>query len=185
MRNAETLLGLVVLGLVLGGALWVRGRGHLPSPRASGGGASREAMRADSAAGPAPAAVTQAAIPDVTLADGSVDVGDARIAFSITPRPPVALTKERVRVRVESPGTVRALDGGRITFEMAMPMGEHRYTLVPGADGWQEAEIVLPACASGNSRWYAQVEGAVAGRPAAARFRLDLARPAAATEDEP
>jgi hypothetical protein len=128
-------------------------------------------------------------MPDVTVADGVVDLGDVRITLSVIPRPPVALHKNRFRVRVESTsreaaadkpaGAPRALEGGRISFEMTMPMGEHRYTLARGSGGWQEAEVVLPFCASGNPRWYALVEGGVAGRPVAARFRVDLTKPSA------
>jgi hypothetical protein len=69
------------------------------------------------------------------------------------------------------------LEAGRISFEMSMPMGDHRYSLVPAADGWQEAEAVLPLCGSGNRRWFATVEGTVAGRPISARFQLDLTPP--------
>ena len=118
-------------------------------------------------------------MPDVTRADGAVEVAHVRVTLSVTPRPPAALAKERVRVRVEADGAPVALDGGWISFEMAMPMGDHRYVLVPGADGWQEAEVVLPICTSGNPRWYAIVEGTVAGRPITARYRLDLTRAAA------
>jgi hypothetical protein len=126
---------------------------------------------------------------DVTVADGVVGLGDIRVTLSVIPRPPVAFRKNRFRVRLESTsrrtaadkpaGAPLALEGGRISFEMTMPMGEHRYTLVAGADGWQEADVVLPFCKSGNPRWYAIVEGAVAGRPVAARFRVDLTKPSA------
>jgi len=71
-----------------------------------------------------------------------------------------------------------AREGARISFEMTMPMGDHRYSPVPGRDGWQEADVVLPLCQSGKRRWYATVEGIVAGRLRTARFRLDLAPPA-------
>ena len=111
-----------------------------------------------------------------------------RVTFSVTPQPPVAFAKVRFRVRVESASTEASedgssnaplvLEGGRISFEMAMPMGDHRYTLVPGDDGWQEAEVVLPFCRSGNPRWYAIVEGTVTRRPITARFRVDLTKPA-------
>ncbi len=66
---------------------------------------------------------------------------------------------------------------GRISFEMTMPMGDHRYSLVPAADGWQEAEVVLPVCGSGHRRWFATFEGTVAGQPRTARFLLDLTPP--------
>ena len=154
MKTRDTLLGLVVLGLVLGGVFWARGRGRQ-----------------------VPGSVSQSAVPDVTLADGAVDSGEVRVILSVTPQPPVAFEKNRFRVRVESRGEPVVLDDGRISFEMKMPMGDHRYTLVPGSDGWQEAEVVLPLCRSGNPRWYAVVEGANAGEPVAARFQLDLTKP--------
>jgi hypothetical protein len=50
----------------------------------------------------------------------------------------------RVLVRAEAGGSPVVLEGGRVSFEMSMPMGDHRYSLVPGADGWQEAAVVLP-----------------------------------------
>jgi hypothetical protein len=95
----------------------------------------------------------------------------------VTPNPPVAFAKTRVRVRAEVGGAPVVLDGGRVSFEMSMPMGDHRYVLVPGEDGWQEADVVLPLCPSGKRRWFATVEGTVAGRPRTARFRLDLEPP--------
>ncbi len=110
---------------------------------------------------------------------------DVRVTLSVSPRPPTAFAKQRVRVRVESGGVPLALDGGRISFEMAMPMGDHRYALVAGRDGWQEAEVVLPVCTSGNPRWYAIVEGTVAGRPTTARFRLDVTQAGSAPAPAP
>ena len=73
--------------------------------------------------------------------------------------------------------SAEVLTDGRIWFEMKMPMGDHRYTLVAGQDGWYDAEVVLPFCPSGNPRWYANVEGTVDGRRIATRFRLDLTKP--------
>ena len=161
MRLRETLLGLVVLGLVLGGVLWVRGR-------------------SDSGAA-VPDAAAETAMPDVTVADGTVTLGDVRITLSVTPRPPEAFAKHRYRVRVESGAVPLALEGGRICFEMAMPMGDHGYALVPAGGGWQEAVVVLPVCQSGNRRWYATVEGTTAGQRLAARFRVDLTPPGSAS----
>jgi hypothetical protein len=109
-----------------------------------------------------------------------VDLGDVRLTLSVTPRPPVAFQKMRFRVRVESRGLPVVLEGGRISFEMTMPMGDHRYALARGDGEWQEAEVVLPFCMSGDPRWYALVEGVVAGRPVIARFRLDLTKPSSA-----
>jgi len=126
----------------------------------------------------APGAVSgDEALPDVTLADGSVSSGNVRITLALAPQPPVAFAKTRVRVRTEVNGSLAVLEGGTISFEMTMPMGDHRYSLVAGQNGWQEADVALPRCMSGNRRWYATVEGTVAGQPRSARFRLDLASP--------
>ena len=112
----------------------------------------------------------------VTLADGSVEQGGVRLVLSVT-RPVVAFEKARWRVRAEANGAPVPLADGRISFEMRMPMGENRYTLVAADGGWQEAEVVLPMCGSGERTWFAIVDGAVAGRPVSARYRLDLAPP--------
>jgi hypothetical protein len=180
MTVKGTILGLAVLALVLAGVFWARGRGPTGN---TASGDSATVRRA-------PDATAEAAMPDVTLTDAAADVGDVRIVLSVAPRPPVAFQKHRFRVRVESVpgspaagtsgGTPVALEGGRVSFEMTMPMGEHRYSLVLGDDGWQEAEVVLPMCPSGKRRWYATVEGTAAGRPRLAVFRLDLAPPGAA-----
>jgi hypothetical protein len=155
----------VILGLVLAGSAWVRFR---PS-RSSG-----------TAAGLAPAAQGES-IPDVTARDASVVSGGLRVVLSVSPRPPVAFSDMQVRVRAEAAGPASALparaitlDDATVTFEMSMPMGDHRYTLVRGKDGWLEATVVLPLCGSGDPHWFATVEGTVAGRRRAARFRLDL-----------
>ena len=185
MRIRETLLGLVILATVAAGVYWARAR---PSPMAGavdGHAATAEARPEPGVRTPERAgsdargsdSSAEAALPDVTLADGAVQQDDVRVTLSVTPRPPVAFSKKHFRVRVESRGVPVALEGGRISFEMKMPMGDHRYALVPGADGWQDAEVILPFCPSGNPRWYALVEGTVSGRPLAARFRLDLTRP--------
>lgn len=178
MKSTETLVGLVVLGALVAGVFVARTR-HTSTDAALPGAAS---------APPADTASSDEGIPDVTLADATVGAGDVRITLSVAPRPPVAFATNRFRVRVarpsgpgpaaEPPATAPpVLEGGRISFEMTMPMGEHRYALVPRADGWHEAAVVLPMCASGNPRWYATVEGTVAGRAVRARYRLELARP--------
>ncbi|MBI5440882.1 MAG: hypothetical protein HY900_06700 [Deltaproteobacteria bacterium] len=160
MKLRDTLLGLVVLALVLGGIWWVRGR---------------------SPAGKAPArdvAInTAASVPDVTLADQGVDVGGVRFVLSLESRPILAFTKNRFRVRAELDGAPLDLLYSHLSFEMSMPMGDHRYRLVPGADGWQEAEVILPACGSGHRRWFAIVEGTAGGRRRSARFQFDLTPP--------
>jgi len=128
MRRREFIVGLAVLALLTAGAWWARS----PSPTAAR----------------APAAPGQASgndgLPDVTFAAETADAGGVRITLSLSPNPPVAFGTLRVRVRAESGGSVVPLEGGTVTFEMAMPMGDHRYTLVPGGDGWLEAAVVLP-----------------------------------------
>jgi hypothetical protein len=182
VRSRETVLGLVVLSLVLAGVVWVRVR-PTPPPRAA-------AEPVVPLPAPAGRASNDEALPDVTVADGVVEVAGLRVTLSVAPRPPVAFQQHRFRVRVESASTSAAADrsggaplvlsGGRIFFEMKMPMGDHSYSLVRGEGGWQEAEVVLPFCPSGNRRWYATVDGTVAGRPLTVRFRLDLTRPVTA-----
>ena len=162
MKLRETLLGLVVLALLAGGVFWARTRGP--------------AEKAAPAATPGAVSAPDVPLPDVTLADASVDLGDVRLVLSAE-RPVVAFAKSRFRVRAEAAGAPVALEGGRLSFEMSMPMGDHRYTLVPGAEGWQEAEVVLPMCKSGRKTWYATLEGTVAGKPRTARFQLDLTPP--------
>ncbi|KAA0253245.1 hypothetical protein FBQ97_14185 [Acidobacteria bacterium ACD] len=160
MRLRETLLGLLVLAALGLGVWWARGpSGASPVP-ASG-------------ASSAPAAADEASLPDVTLADASVDAGDVRLVLSAD-RPVVALTRVRFRARAESKGTAVPLEEGRLSFEMRMPMGDHRYRLLPGDGGWQEAEVVLPACGSGERTWFATLEGKAAGKHVSARYRLDL-----------
>jgi hypothetical protein len=155
VKRRDTLLGLLLLGLVLAGVFWARGR--------SGPGAGAEG--------------TAGELPDVTLADAEADLGDVRIRLAVTPRPITAFAEHRWQVRAEAEGAVAPLTDGRISFEMRMPMGDHRYALLPTADGWAEAAVVLPSCPSGQRRWFATVEGTVAGRPHSARFQVDLAPP--------
>jgi hypothetical protein len=175
MKLNSTLIGVVVLALVATGVFWVRSRTATTVTVPAGQTVPAPASRSAPAPATVPPASSSDALPDVTLAVGTVDAGDVRISLSLFPQPPVAFAKTRVRVRAESGGSPAALEGGRVTFEMTMPMGDHRYSLVGGQDGWQEAEVILPRCMSGNRRWYATVEGIVAGRPRTARFRLDLA----------
>ena len=128
MNIKTTLVGMAVLAVLATGAWWARS----PSPHS-----------ATTPEAPAPAAGDEA-LPDVTLADGTAEVGGARITLSLTPNPPVAFTTFRARVRAEAGGAPAVLEGGRVSFEMVMPMGDHRYALAPGKAGWQEAAVVLP-----------------------------------------
>jgi len=161
MNIKTTLVGIALLAVLAAGAWWARS----PSPTAA---------TAPNAAAPA---AGDEALPDVTFAERTADVGGVRITLSVLPNPPVALATFRVRVRAEANGSPAGIEAGRVSFEMAMPMGDHRYSLVAGQNGWQEAEVTLPRCMSGKRRWYATVEGTVAGRLRSARFRLDLSAP--------
>jgi len=166
MKLRETLLGLIVLALVLTGVWWVRGRSHAGKPLAG----PPAAKKAD-------AVVTAAQTPDVTLADQAADAGGVRISLSVESRPIFALTKVRFRVRADLGGAPLELAYSHLIFEMTMPMGNYNYRLVPVADGWQEAEVVLPICQSGSRRWFATVEGTAGGRRRSARFQFDLTPP--------
>ena len=128
MRRRELIVGLALLAVLAAGAWWARS----PSPTAAS---------APNAAAPA---AGDEALPDVTFAERTADVGGVRITLSVLPNPPVALATFRVRVRAEANGSPAGIEAGRVSFEMAMPMGDHRYTLVPGEAGWQEAAVVLP-----------------------------------------
>jgi hypothetical protein len=128
MNIKTTLVGMALLAVLAAGAWWARS----PLPTS-----------ATTPAAVAPAAGDDA-LPDVTLAEGTADIGGVRITLSVTPNPPVALARFRVRVRAEANGSSAPIEAGRVSFEMAMPMGDHRYSLVAVQDGWQEAAVVLP-----------------------------------------
>lgn len=168
MRTKETVFGVVVLGLVLTGMFWARtARTPVQDASADVGAHHREA------------ATSPASADDVTFEDRTVDTGDARITLSIAPRPALAFTPFKATVFVESHGTPLALENGRLFFEMTMPMGDQEYLLVPAKNGW-EADVVLPMCLSGDSRWYVTIKGTADGLPIEARFSLDLVRSTAA-----
>jgi len=139
MEGRRTAIGIVVLALVATGVFWVRSRtvgtGTVPAGQTAPSVAGQRAS--------APAAGDDA-LPDVTLADGTADVGGVRITLSVMPNPPVAFATFRVRARADANGAPVAVENGRVSFEMAMPMGDHRYALAPGNAGWQEAAVVLP-----------------------------------------
>ena len=135
MKFNSTLLGIVVLAAVGVAVFWTRVKAPPPSVTQLVSDSDRQASS------------DEATLPDVTLAAGSVDLEDVRITLSLTPQPPVAFAKIRVRVRVSSTAAadkLLTLEGGRVAFEMSMPMGDHRYSLVPGEEGWLEAAVVLP-----------------------------------------
>jgi hypothetical protein len=175
--RSSTVLGLLVLALVVGGVMWARGRHE------ARGGAANGSQDAGGHAGGMHAAAPRVAdgdLPDITHAEATAAAGDLRVALAVTPAPPAAFSKNRYRVRVEARGASVPLADARISFDMVMPMGDHRYALVATPDGAYETEAVLPMCQSGNPRWFATVEGTASGLPVRARFRLDLAKPGSA-----
>jgi hypothetical protein len=139
MNTKSTVAGLLVLALLATAVLWVRSQRATMATVPAGQTAPASAARGVSV----PAAGDDA-LPDVTLAEGTAEVGGVRITLSVTPNPPVAFATFRVRARAEANGSPVAIEGGRVSFEMVMPMGDHRYALAPAGDGWQEAAVVLP-----------------------------------------
>jgi hypothetical protein len=152
MGKRPSTVGLVILGLLIIGVFWARDARHGPEFAAAGGGAA----------------------PDVTLEDRTVDLGDVRLTLSIVPRPVTALARHRYRIRIECDGAVLPVEDGRLSFAMDMPMGDHRYTLVAGPDGWYEADVTLPICQSGRHRWSATVDGRAGGERRRATFLVDV-----------
>jgi hypothetical protein len=163
MNIRSTALALALLAVLAAGAWWARSPSPPMTPASDARGAS--------------APGDDEALPDVTFAAATVDAGGVGITLSFSPNPPAAFAKTLVRVRAEAAGAAVPLERARVSFEMTMPMGDHRYSLVAGQDGWQKAQVTLPRCMSGKRRWYATVEGTVANQPRTARFRFDLAPP--------
>ena len=128
MNIKSTLLGVAVLAVLAVGAWWARS----PSPSAPTAPAAVKPVSGDED------------VPDATLAAATVDAGGVGVTLSLSPNPPVAFARTRVRVRAEANGSPVAIEHGRVSFEMVMPMGDHRHTLIPGSDGWLEAAVVLP-----------------------------------------
>lgn len=158
-RFAETALGLVVVAAIATTALVVRLRQAPDAPPAGG------------------AAVPLADVPDVSHADVVLDLGDLRIHVSAGPRPLLAFTRNRFRIRAERGGTPVELGGAVLSFTMTMPMGDHRYELAPAGAGWQQAEAVLPLCPSGKRRWFGRLDFTLEGQARSARFAFDLQPP--------
>ena len=153
----STILGLAIVAAIVGGTFWARHR-TLPIQGATAGSSAYSES-----------------VPDVSRTAATVDDGGVRVTASLAPAPPAAFSMFRIRVQTRTAGGLTVLQGGRVSFEMRMPMGEHRYGLKPTSDGWQEADVMLPSCPSGQFRWYATIEGDVAGRPRKVRVRFDLA----------
>ncbi len=138
--------------------VWMQGRGALPAgdPGTAGLGAT-----------------------DLTGADITVVAADLFVQVAAPARPLRAFSTNRLLFRV-----ARQADGADpvtpvdpvVSFAMTMPMGDHRYALVPApTPGWYQADVVLPACPSGSRRWFGTLEFTAAGQPRRAQFAFDLA----------
>jgi hypothetical protein len=149
MRARDLAVGLALVGALSAGFFLANGA----SPSAPGG---------------------QGEPPDVSVIDAALDVGGLNLRVSATPRPITAFVPTRFRVRAEAGTKLAPFDRAEVSFTMSMTMGDHRYKLVPVGDGWWEAQVVLPACASGHKRWYGDLALTVAGEARAARFQFDL-----------
>jgi hypothetical protein len=174
MKHTQTMAGILVVVLLGAGVYWARTRNASvrATPTAGAAGSITPMAGAHGAA-----LTSDEALPDLSKAEASAMSGGVMLIASLDPQPPVAYARFTMRVRAEVDGKPVAIEGGKVWFEMVMPMGDHRYTLVSGPAGVQQAEVTLPMCKSGNPRWFANFEGAVAGQPRRARFRLDLTPP--------
>ena len=123
-------------------------------------------------------AMSDGAMPDVTRGEASMNVGDARVTLAVEPGPPVAFRENRFRVRVESASGPMSLEDGRISFEMKMPMGDHRYSLVAGRTGGRRRRSCSPSARAAIRGGTPPSKARSAGEPYTARFRFDLAKQA-------
>lgn len=137
MSIKSTLLGIAVLAALAAGAWWARS----PSQTAATAPVTAKTASGDDA------------LPDATLSAATADSGGVKITLAVSPNPPVAFAKTRVRVRAEANGSPVAIESGRVSFEMVMPMGDHRYTLVPArGGGWKppsSCRLDRAACGAG------------------------------------
>ena len=158
MGRRDLLLGLVVLAAIATGVYLTRG----PGPQAPSGSAADHAD-----------------LPDLSLADARLEVGDVAVQVEVPARPIVAFEPNLLLfhfVEAGAPdGDVVAVEEPAVSFTMKMDMGKNRYALVPAArPGWLQAEFVLPACPSGGRRWYGILTFRAGGREREARFQFGL-----------
>jgi hypothetical protein len=160
---------LAVVAAIAATAFFVRTRGESPLGRSLAAGPGGLAT-----GGERVATGSSADVPDVSRADAEIDLRDLHVLVSATPRPLRAFARNRFRFRAERNGAALPLPGATVSFAMAMPMGDHRYSLVTAANGWQETEVVLPACPSGQRRWFGRLDFQLAGKARSARFTIEL-----------
>ena len=112
--------------------------------------------------------------PSQTLVlDGRCDVGSGCTArgngLSISVR--MASPRSALKPFSVTLSSDVALTAVTLSLEMqGMDMGQNRYRLLHTADGRWQAEVTLPACASGRSDWLANFEL----QAAAAHYRLGV-----------
>lgn len=158
MRQRDLILGVLLVVVIAAGAYWVGHRGISGVPAT---GSTTAGLEAD--------------LPDLSLGDARLEVDGLVVRVEGT-RPIRAFEQNRLLFRFEgADGSNRPVEEAVVSFTMKMEMGKHRYSLVPSSrEGWLQAEFVLPACPSGNRRWYGNLTFSLAGRPGATRFQFDL-----------
>jgi hypothetical protein len=122
---------------------------------------------------------TGASLPDLSAGDLRLEAGGVAVRVVAEPRPILAFETTRLLFHFAEVGAAderpSAVDRATVSFAMEMDMGPHRYLLVPATrEGWLQAEVVLPACPSGNRRWYGTLAFELAGQTHSVRFQFDL-----------
>jgi hypothetical protein len=166
MRQRDLILGVLLVVVIAAGVYWVSHRGASEVPERGAGSTS---------------AGSAIDLPDLSLGDARLEVDGLVVRVEGT-RPIRAFEQNRLLFRFEgTDGSDRPVEEAVVSFTMKMEMGRNRYTLVPSSrEGWLQADFVLPACPSGNRRWYGNLTFAVSGRPLRTGFQFDLEPRAAA-----
>lgn len=156
MKYSQTIAGMLVVALIGLAVYWVR----------SGQPGASDALTA-----------AESALPEISRHEGRAASGAITIVAAVDPAPPVAYSIFRLRVSAETAQGMVPIDDARVSFDMAMPMGEYRYRLMASAGGAVTADVTLPTCPTGSPHWFANITGTVGGQRVTARFRFELAPP--------
>mgnify|MGYP001251456035 CR=1 FL=1 len=104
--------------------------------------------------------IPYAAAKDLTGTDQGFDVGGQHVHLRITPRP-VAPMRDFVITCALSDAQDKPLPEAAVelAWNMDMDMGRIVYRLLPqeGRPGVYRAEVVLPVCVWGGTRWYGRL----------------------------
>lgn len=85
-----------------------------------------------------------------------------------------ALQPFPVAVRIDGGDDLQPA-GVQVDFIMVgMDMGQNRYALARGADGWWRGKVTLPVCSSGRTDWQAIVRVSAGSTQYVARFPFKL-----------